>query len=275
MAQRNIRHLTHSVSYGYLNSIRYFRVKLNKGQVLATKAVHPETQRSKLERKEQAILDAARAIFVEHGFDGARMSEIARRTGIGEGTIYSYYESKAELMLAVLQQFWDVLTREAETVMASTQAEGFSDRLRALAQYHLNAVIVNADFINLSFALRRNNSEVSVSRDHLRHYVAVFDQLFRRGQDRGELRRDAVLWQARDIFYGTLEYSARSIEMTIDAERAERQQGPVVDQMVALFEAHYGADLAAKSGDNTNIDRMCQQIEQLDAKFDALAKRLS
>lgn len=242
---------------------------------MATKAVHPETQRSKLERKEQAILDAARAIFVEHGFDGARMSEIARRTGIGEGTIYSYYESKAELMLAVLQQFWDVLTREAETVMASTQAEGFSGRLRALAQYHLNAVIVNADFINLSFALRRNNSEVSVSRDHLRHYVAVFDQLFRRGQDRGELRRDAVLWQARDIFYGTLEYSARSIEMTIDAERAERQQGPVVDQMVALFEAHYGADLAAKSGDNTNIDRMCQQIDQLDAKFDALAKRLS
>lgn len=275
MAQRNIRHLTHSVSYGYLNSIRYFRVKLNKGQVLATKAVHPETQRSKLERKEQAILDAARAIFVEHGFDGARMSEIARRAGIGEGTIYSYYESKAELMLAVLQQFWDVLTREAETVMASTKAEGFFDRLRALAGYHLNTVILNADFINLSFALRRNNSEVSMSRDHLRHYVAVFDQLFRRGQDRGELRRDAVLWQARDIFYGSLEYSARSIEMTIDEDRAERQQGPVVDQMVALFEAHYGADRGAEAEDSGDFNRLSLQIDQLDAKFEALAKRLS
>ena len=275
MAQRNIRHLTHSVSYGYLNSTRYFRVKLNKGQVLATKVVTLETQRSKLERKEQAILDAARGIFVEHGFDGARMSEIARRAGIGEGTIYSYYESKAELMLAVLQKFWDGLTLEAEAVMASTTAEDFSDRLRALAQYHLNTVIVNADFINLSFALRRNNSEVSVSRDHLRHYVAVFDQLFRRGQDRGELRQDAVLWQARDIFYGTLEYSARSIEMTIGAERAERQQGPVVEQMVALFDTHYGADRTAKPGDNANIDHMSRQIEQLDAKLDALAKRLS
>ena len=275
MAQRNIRHLTHSVSYGYLNSIRYFRVKLNKGQVLATKAVHPETQRSKLERKEQAILDAARAIFVEHGFDGARMSEIARRAGIGEGTIYSYYESKAELMLAVLQQFWDVLTREAEAVMASTTAEDFSDRLRALAGYHLNTVILNADFINLSFALRRNNSEVSVSRDHLRHYVAVFDQLFRRGQDRGELRRDAVLWQARDIFYGSLEYSARSIEMTIGEDRAERQQGPVIDQIVALFEAHYGAVRGAEAADSDDFNRLSLQIDQLDAKFEALAKRLS
>ena len=275
MAQRNIRHLTHSVSYGYLNSIRYFRVKLNKGQVLATKAVTPETQRSKLERKEKAILDAARAIFVEHGFDGARMSEIARRAGIGEGTIYSYYESKAELMLAVLQQFWDVLTREADTVMASTKAEGFADRLRALAQYHLKTVIVNADFINLSFALRRNNSEVSMSRDHLRHYVAVFDQLFRRGQDRGELRRDAVLWQARDIFYGSLEYSARSIEMTIGEDRAERQQGPVIDQIVALFEAHYGAVRGAEAADSGDFSRLSLQIDQLDAKFEALAKRLS
>lgn len=242
---------------------------------MAIKALNPETQRVKLERKEQTILDAARSVFVEHGFDGARMSEIARRAGIGEGTIYSYYESKAELMLAVLQKFWDGLTLEAEAVMASTQAENFSDRLRALARYHLNTVIMNVDFINLTFALRRNNSEVSVSRDHLRHYVAVFDQLFRRGQDRGELRSDAVLWQARDIFYGSLEYSARSIEMTIDAEREERQQGSVVDQMVALFQAHYGAASAAEPLDSANLDRMSRQIEQLDAKLEALTKRLS
>jgi hypothetical protein len=117
-------------------------------------------------------------------------------------------------MLAVLQQFWDGLTREAESVMAAVQATGFLDRLEALATYHLGTVIRNADFINLTFALRRNNSEVSVSRDHLRHYVAVFDRLFLRGQDRGELRSDAILWQARDVFYGTGEDSARSIEMT-------------------------------------------------------------
>ena len=88
---------------------------------MATKADIAETRRAKIERKEQAILSAAREIFVAHGFDGARMSEIARRASIGEGTIYSYYESKAELMLAVLQQFWDGLTLEAEAVMASPE----------------------------------------------------------------------------------------------------------------------------------------------------------
>ncbi|WP_415177749.1 TetR/AcrR family transcriptional regulator [Parasphingorhabdus sp.] len=241
---------------------------------MASKAVPSETQRNKLHRKERVILEAARAIFVDHGFDGARMQEIARRAGIGEGTIYSYYESKAELMFAVLQQFWDGLTREAEDVMASVQVADFFGRLQALATYHLATVIRNADFINLTFALRRNNSEVSVSRDHLRHYVAVFDRLFLRGQDRGELRADAILWHARDVFYGSLEYSARSIEMTLAGERSVREQKPVVDDMVALFRSHYGADgtpkpmaEAAVAGFELKLDKLTAQIEALNEKI--------
>ena len=247
---------------------------------MASKAIQPETRRARIERKEQAILNAARGVFVEHGFDGARMSEIARRASMGEGTIYSYYESKAELMLAVLQQFWDGLTLEAEAVMASVSgttgtAESFFDRLQALARYHLGIVIANADFINLTFALRRTNSEVSVSRDHLRRYVAVFDGLFLRGQDRGEIRQDAILWQARDVFYGTLEYSARSIEMTMDTARAEREQKPVVDQMVALFRAHYGAGQDAARADDAALDRLSVKLDALSGKIDRLDERLA
>jgi AcrR family transcriptional regulator len=239
---------------------------------VATKLINPGTQRAKLERKERAILDAARAIFVEHGFDGARMSEIARRASIGEGTIYSYYDSKAELMLAVLEQFWDGLTLEAEGVMAAVQATGFFARLEALARYHLDTVIRNSDFINLSFALRRTNSEVSVSRDHLRHYVAVFDRMFLRGQDRGELRADAILWQARDIFYGSLEYSARSIEMTMEVDRATREQKPVVDGMVELFKAHYGAEQRPVTVDEAGL---AARLDRLAAQIDVLTERLS
>src|SRR5690606_27975126 len=145
----------------------------------------------------------------------------------------------------------------------------------SLAEYHLHTVIENADFINLTFALRRNNSEVSVSRDHLRHYVAVFDRLFLRGQDRGEIRRDAVLWQARDVFYGTLEYSARSIEMTMDTDRTEREQKPVVDQMIALFRAHYGAGQNAAETDDVMLDRLSGKLDELCEKVDKLDERLS
>jgi len=233
---------------------------------LASKAITVETQRAKLERKEAAILNAARSVFVDNGFDGARMSEIARLAKIGEGTIYSYYDSKAELMLAVLQQFWDTLTLEAREVMAASKDASFTDRLTTLAIYHLDRVIQNADFINLTFALRRNNSEVSVSQDHLRNYVAVFDTIFRRGQDRGELRKDAILWQARDLFCGTLEYSSRSIAMTIEANRAERKQGPVIENLVQMFNAHYGLD----HDDSYGNPDVSQAIARLESKIDQL-----
>ena len=240
---------------------------------MASKPAFSETRRARLERKEALILEAARSVFVTAGFDGARMSEIARRAEIGEGTIYSYYESKAELMLAVLQQFWDGLTREAEAVMASVEAPDFLVRLEALARYHLATVIRNADFINLTFALRRTNSEVSVSRDHLRQYVAVFDRLFLRGQDRGELRQDAVLWQARDVFYGTLEYSARSIEVTMDSPRPDREQHPVVDQMVALFQAHFGVAEPASESAGPTLEDLAAKIDRLSDQIVTLTDR--
>ena len=63
--------------------------------------------------------------------------------------------------------------------------------------------------------------------------------------------------------------------MTIGEDRAERQQGPVIDQIVALFEAHYGADRVAEAEDSGDFNRLSLQIDQLDAKFEALAKRLS
>lgn len=232
---------------------------------MASKTVHVETQRDKLVRKEAAILRAARSVFVDNGFDGARMSEIAKRAGVGEGTIYSYYESKAELMLAVLQQFWDGLTLEARNVMAGVKTPEAIGRLEALATYHLEILIQNADFINLTFALRRNNSEVSVSRDHLRQYVAVFDEIFRRGQDRGEFRPDSLLWHARDVFYGTLEYSARSIEVVADTKSNDRLQKPVVDNLVALFANHFG-----KKRQPTDMEKSSEQLNRIESKLDRL-----
>ena len=47
-----------------------------------------DTQRQRLEAREDAILAAATAVFGESGVDGARMAEIARRADVAEGTVY-------------------------------------------------------------------------------------------------------------------------------------------------------------------------------------------
>ena len=48
-----------------------------------------------------AILDAAREVFGELGYDNATVRDIIRRTGLAAGTFYNYYRSKDELATAL------------------------------------------------------------------------------------------------------------------------------------------------------------------------------
>jgi AcrR family transcriptional regulator len=49
----------------------------------------------------QAILDAARDVFGEKGYEAANVRDIIRRTGLAAGTFYNYYRSKEEVSLAL------------------------------------------------------------------------------------------------------------------------------------------------------------------------------
>ncbi|HEY8694686.1 MAG TPA: TetR/AcrR family transcriptional regulator [Chloroflexota bacterium] len=60
-------------------------------------------ERVKLER-EQEILQAARDVFSERGFEKASIDDIAERVGIGKGTVYLHFPSKEELLLALMRQ---------------------------------------------------------------------------------------------------------------------------------------------------------------------------
>lgn len=54
--------------------------------------------------KREAILDAALELFVERGFYGTAVPEIADRAGVGAGTIYRYFDSKEALVNAIYRE---------------------------------------------------------------------------------------------------------------------------------------------------------------------------
>ena len=59
---------------------------------------------SQVHDKREAILAAALGLFVERGFWGTAVPEIAERAGVGAGTIYRYFESKEALVNAIYRQ---------------------------------------------------------------------------------------------------------------------------------------------------------------------------
>jgi TetR/AcrR family transcriptional repressor of mexJK operon len=55
------------------------------------------------ERKRQAILREAEALFLDRGFVGASVEEVAARAAVSKQTVYKQFESKAALFVAVVQ----------------------------------------------------------------------------------------------------------------------------------------------------------------------------
>ena len=64
-------------------------------------------------RKDQ-ILDAAARVFAEKGFRAARMQEVADGAGVANGTIYNYFSSKDELLMALLGRLNETEERPAQ-----------------------------------------------------------------------------------------------------------------------------------------------------------------
>jgi AcrR family transcriptional regulator len=54
--------------------------------------------------KRRQILDGARKVFMNLGFDGASMGEIARAAGVSKGTLYVYFADKSRLFEAIVEQ---------------------------------------------------------------------------------------------------------------------------------------------------------------------------
>ncbi len=54
--------------------------------------------------KRRQILDGARRVFLDLGFDGASMGEIARAAGVSKGTLYVYFADKSALFEAIVEE---------------------------------------------------------------------------------------------------------------------------------------------------------------------------
>ncbi|RZL02010.1 MAG: TetR/AcrR family transcriptional regulator [Rubrivivax sp.] len=86
---------------------------------------------SRLESRERTralILDAARAVVSEMGYDGASISDIALRAGFSKGAFFSNFDSKEALLIEVLR-----IDKEQELTMLKMVLEGLSDAEAVLA----------------------------------------------------------------------------------------------------------------------------------------------
>ena len=101
----------------------------------------------------QAILDAAREVFGELGYETATVRDIIRRTGLAAGTFYNYYRSKEEVFAALA----DDGARRFAPILKSLRHKGDFDR------FVREAIVAYFEFMadeHISWMARRPAGEI-------------------------------------------------------------------------------------------------------------------
>jgi AcrR family transcriptional regulator len=105
------------------------------------------------------ILDAARALFVEEGYDSVSMRKVAQRIEYSPTTIYLYFKDKGELFQAICEEMFAKLSRKLEEQAKKRAAEANPDPVEALReglQIYAKFALKNPEHYTVTFMLPRN-----------------------------------------------------------------------------------------------------------------------
>src|ERR1700684_4238566 len=103
----------------------------------------PRTRPTRVEVRDR-ILDAASKVFAAEGFVGATIDAIGQAAGFTKGAVYSNFDSKDELFLALLDREFEL--RGAQIVTALEGGGDTAAAARDLSRSVLDSVHGNADY---------------------------------------------------------------------------------------------------------------------------------
>ncbi len=152
------------------------------------------------------ILAAARVVFCEHGYADASVSEIAARAEVVEGTIYKYFDSKRELLMRVLEGWYEGVLADYARELPGIR--GPQARLRYVVWRHLRAVREDPQLSRLMFLEVRAHEDYPGSTLYAlnRRYTTLLTGVLAEGAAAGELRDDVPARVVRDLVYGGVEH---------------------------------------------------------------------
>ena len=98
-----------------------------------------------LPEKEQKILEAAIDVFSERGFSGSTTSEIAKRAGVAEGTIFRYFKTKKDILRGVLIQMLNlagepIIVEGVRKILLNTENKDLREVLKAFVKDRLEVL---------------------------------------------------------------------------------------------------------------------------------------
>ena len=192
------------------------------------------------------LVDVARQLFAKNGVDNTTMNDIAVASKKGRRTLYTYFKSKEEIYMAVVESELEMLSDALVKVAAENIAPDL--KILKLIETHLDTIKVivlrngslRASFFRDIWGVER------VRRNFDMHEIELFKQILVEGKEQGLFEVDNV-----DILADILHYCIKGIEVPyvrgkIGEDLDDRQGWEYVAKIVYGALGHKQAELIHK-----------------------------
>ena len=198
-----------------------------------------DSRDDKKAKQRQRILDAAREVFFRDGFMQANLDEVASLAGVAKGTLYRYFENKADLYVAILVENGQAFE---ERMRAAAATEGSArDKIRALGRFYFEHWTQHSEYFQIFWALENQNVIGDLPKELVddvttlwENCLQVLADAIQRGVDQGAFA-PCDAWEVANILWTV---ANGLIQTEHVAPRRELRGGDlqqVFDDMVELF----------------------------------------
>ncbi len=156
----------------------------------------------KFQDKRRVILDAALKTFVRRGYSETKVAEIASEAGVAEGTLYNYFPSKEDLLLALFDEKWNAIIHEVKSKINRLDDPNkklkaiFSSVVRMFRKNRQLAEIFMIDIKQSSIFL--NNYTIN----RIVEFLDLIEDILEEGKRKGIYRKDLDSRVAKMIIFG-------------------------------------------------------------------------
>lgn len=148
------------------------------------------------------LVAAAREVFAERGFAGTRMGDLADAAGVAHGTVYTYFDTKEDVLLAVL----DAVQADLLAAMTLPNVRDPIARIEAANRAYLDGYRTHAALLQVALeAAGGDNRFADVLRDLRTTHVARVAAAIRKLQSDGLAASDIDAHTAAAALCGMVE----------------------------------------------------------------------
>lgn len=162
-------------------------------------------RRTERARKRQRILRAAIEVFSQKGFYHAKISEIARKAGVADGTIYLYFDNKDDLLISIFEEEMErIIARFREELKKYHRAD---EKLRCFILLHAQMVTKEPELAHI-FQIELRQSSVFMGHYKpvkFRQFLNLLEEIFLEGQEQGLFPREIHPGVVKRTVFGALD----------------------------------------------------------------------